>query len=48
VQKFESGESTMLIRVPFWWSYSFAVASMVLLCVVCIARIVAGLKTWHK
>ena len=28
--------------IPFWWSYSFAVASMALLCVVCLARIVAG------
>jgi TRAP-type C4-dicarboxylate transport system permease small subunit len=44
VQKFQSGESTMLIRIPFWWSYSFAVASMILLCLVCIARIIAGYK----
>lgn len=44
MQKFASGESTMLIRVPFWWSYSFAVAAMILLCVVCVARIVAGVR----
>lgn len=43
VHKFLSGESTMLVRVPFWWSYSFAVASMVLLCIVCLARIVAAI-----
>jgi TRAP-type C4-dicarboxylate transport system permease small subunit len=43
-EKFDTGESTMLIRVPFWWPYSFAVASMILLFVVCVARIVAGIK----
>ena len=48
MQKFENGESTLLIRVPFWWSYSFAVVSMILLCVVCIARIVAGLRTLRQ
>jgi len=42
VHKFVSGESTMLVRVPFWWSYCFAVASRVLLCIVCLARIVAA------
>jgi TRAP-type C4-dicarboxylate transport system permease small subunit len=47
-QKFTSGESTMLIRVPFWWPYSFAVASMALLCVVCVARIFAGLKALRQ
>lgn len=48
VQKFQSGESTMLIRIPFWWSYSFAVAAMILLCVVCIARIFAGFRTLRQ
>jgi TRAP-type C4-dicarboxylate transport system permease small subunit len=48
VQKFESGESTMLIRIPFWWSYSVAVASMALLCLVCIARVVAGVRTLRQ
>jgi TRAP-type C4-dicarboxylate transport system permease small subunit len=43
-EKFHSGESTMLVRIPFWWSYTFAVASMILLCLVCIARLVAGLR----
>jgi hypothetical protein len=38
----------MLIRVPFWWSYSFAVASMGLLCMVCMARIVAGIKSLRQ
>jgi len=47
-QKFQSGESTMLIRIPFWWSYSFAVAAMIVLCIVCIARIFAGLRTLRQ
>ena len=42
IQKFESGESTMLIRIPFWWSYSCAVAGLIVLCIVAIARVVAG------
>jgi TRAP-type C4-dicarboxylate transport system permease small subunit len=41
--KFVSGESTMLVRMPYWWPYSFAVASMALLCIVCLARIVAAI-----
>jgi TRAP-type C4-dicarboxylate transport system permease small subunit len=47
-QKFATGESTMLIRIPFWWSYSFAVASLIVLCIVCIARIVAGYRTLRQ
>jgi TRAP-type C4-dicarboxylate transport system permease small subunit len=46
--KFHSGESTMLVRIPYWWSYSFAVASMVLLCIVCIARLVAGARALRQ
>ena len=42
IHKFVSGESTMLVRMPYWWSYSFAVASMVLLCIVCLARIASA------
>lgn len=43
-EKFQNGESTMLIRIPFWWSYGLAVSAMVVLCIVCFARIVAGFK----
>lgn len=42
--KFASGESTMLIRLPYWWSFGFAVLSMILLAVVCIARLVSGFR----
>jgi TRAP-type C4-dicarboxylate transport system permease small subunit len=48
MEKFHSGESTMLIRVPFWWSYSLAVAALILLCVVCIARVLAGIKALRQ
>jgi TRAP-type C4-dicarboxylate transport system permease small subunit len=46
--KFHSGESTMLVRIPYWWSYSFAVASMALLCVVCLARLAAGVRALRQ
>lgn len=45
VEKFHNGEATALVRVPFWWSYSLAVASMVLLSIVCLARLVALSRT---
>jgi TRAP-type C4-dicarboxylate transport system permease small subunit len=48
MQKFQNGESTMLIRVPFWWSYSLAVAALIVLCIVCIARIIAGLRALRQ
>jgi TRAP-type C4-dicarboxylate transport system permease small subunit len=47
-EKLQSGESTMLVRIPFWWSYGFAVASMVLLCLVCVARLVAGVRALRQ
>jgi TRAP-type C4-dicarboxylate transport system permease small subunit len=47
-EKLHSGESTMLVRIPLWWPYSFAVASMILLCVVCIARLVAGARALRQ
>jgi len=46
--KLHSGESTMLIRIPYWWSYSFAVVSMILLCIVCLARLWAGAKALRQ
>jgi TRAP-type C4-dicarboxylate transport system permease small subunit len=47
-EKFHSGESTMLVRIPFWWSYTFAVASMILLCLVCVARLFAGVRALRQ
>jgi TRAP-type C4-dicarboxylate transport system permease small subunit len=48
IEKFHTGESTMLIRVPFWWSYSLAVAALILLCVVCVARVFAGIRVLRQ
>jgi TRAP-type C4-dicarboxylate transport system permease small subunit len=48
IQKFQNGESTMLIRVPYWWSYSLAVAALILLFLVCVARIFAGVKALRQ
>jgi TRAP-type C4-dicarboxylate transport system permease small subunit len=42
IDKFATGEATILIRIPFWWAYSFAVLSMALLTIVCLWRIVAA------
>jgi TRAP-type C4-dicarboxylate transport system permease small subunit len=46
--KIHTGESTMLVRIPYWWSFGFAVASMILLGIVCIARIYAGVRTLRQ
>lgn len=48
LERLESGESTMLIRIPLWWSYGIAVVSLALLFVVCIARIDAGIKALRR
>lgn len=42
MEKFISGETTILIRIPLWWAYSVAVLSMGLLALVCLMRIIAG------
>jgi TRAP-type C4-dicarboxylate transport system permease small subunit len=41
VDKFHSGDMSILIHIPLWWAYSFAVLSMALLAVICVWRIVA-------
>jgi TRAP-type C4-dicarboxylate transport system permease small subunit len=43
MEKFASGETTILIRIPLWWAYSVAVLSMVLLTIVCLMRVIAGI-----
>jgi TRAP-type C4-dicarboxylate transport system permease small subunit len=43
VEKFASGETTILIGIPLWWAYSVAVLSMFLLAIVCLMRVVAGI-----
>lgn len=42
--KIANGDSTILIQIPFWWAYGFAVACMVLLTIVCLWRLVAGIQ----
>ena len=48
IDKLHTGESTMLVRIPYWWSFCFAVASMILLCIVCIARLYAGVRALRQ
>jgi TRAP-type C4-dicarboxylate transport system permease small subunit len=43
LEKFASGETTILIRIPLWWAYSVAVLSMALLTIVCLMRVVTGI-----
>lgn len=46
--KFDSGETTILIRIPLWWGYSVAVASMLLLTIVCLMRMIAGIGALRR
>ena len=48
VEKFDSGASTVLIGIPFWWAYSVAVLSMFLLVVACLIRVVTGLGALRR
>lgn len=47
-EKFASGETTILIRIPLWWAYSVAVLSMLLLTLVCLMRIAAGIGALRR
>lgn len=47
-EKFASGETSILIGIPLWWAYSVAVASMALLSVVCLARVVVGFGSLRR
>ena len=42
VDKYTTGETSILIGIPLWWAYCVAVASMALLSVVCWARAAVG------
>lgn len=48
MDKFANGETSILIRIPLWWAYGVAVASMLLLTVVCFARVVVGLGSLRR
>ncbi len=42
LEKYSSGETSILIGIPAWWAYGVAVASMALLTLVCLLRVAAG------
>jgi TRAP-type C4-dicarboxylate transport system permease small subunit len=44
LEKYASGESSILIGIPAWWSYGVAVLSMALLTLVCMMRVAAGVS----
>lgn len=46
--KFAHGDSTIFLGIPLWWPYSFAVASMALLAVVCLWRIALGIRALRR
>jgi TRAP-type C4-dicarboxylate transport system permease small subunit len=48
LEKFATGETSILIRIPLWWAYSVAVASMALLSLVCLARVVVGIGSLRR
>jgi TRAP-type C4-dicarboxylate transport system permease small subunit len=48
MEKFASGETTILIRIPLWWAYSVAVLSMFLLSIVCLMRVIAGIGALRR
>ncbi len=48
LEKFASGETTILIGIPLWWAYSVAVLSMSLLAVVCLLRVIAGIGALRR
>lgn len=47
-EKFNSGASTVLIGIPFWWAYSVAVLSMFLLVIVCLIRVVTEIGALRR
>ena len=46
--KFSAGETSILIRIPIWWAFSFAVLSLALLTVVCAVRVAVGIGTLRR
>jgi len=48
VDKFHSGDASMMIRIPQWWAYSVSVAAMALLSLVCALRVVEGVRSFAR
>ena len=47
-EKFSNGETSILVGIPLWWAYSFAVLSMALLTMVCLWRIANGIGALRR
>jgi TRAP-type C4-dicarboxylate transport system permease small subunit len=48
VDKFENGDSSILLLLPLWWPYTVAVACMWLLCMVSLWRAAAGIGALRR
>ena len=48
LDKFDTGETTILIQLPLWWAFGVAVVSMFLLAVVCLMRVAAGVGALRR
>jgi TRAP-type C4-dicarboxylate transport system permease small subunit len=48
LDKFNTGDSTILIQIPLWWAYGVAVVSMFLLSIVCLMRMVVGIGALRR
>lgn len=42
--KFRSGDASIMIHIPLWWAYCVAVAGMALLALVCVLRVIEGIR----
>lgn len=42
--KFASGDTSILIKIPLWWAFTVAFASFALIAVICVLRFSAGLS----
>ena len=48
IDKFSAGEASILIGIPFWWAFTFAVLSMALLTIVCLWRVAIGIGALRR
>jgi TRAP-type C4-dicarboxylate transport system permease small subunit len=48
VDKFDNGDSSILLQIPLWWPYTVAVACMWLLCIVSLWRAAAGIGVLRR
>jgi TRAP-type C4-dicarboxylate transport system permease small subunit len=48
IHKYNTNDTTALLAIPIWMAFTVAVLAMALLCVVCIARFVAGLGQFRR